>query len=87
MPGRHTAICVPNMVSSTCFTPPVFVNSRAVLQGDILHLRVFGKSIVVLGSADIIRQHLEKEAANTSDRKQFPMIELRVPFWLFYDGM
>ncbi|TBU24746.1 cytochrome P450 [Dichomitus squalens] len=44
--------------------------------GDILHLRVFGQSTVVLGSADVIHQYLEKRAANTSDRKQSPMIEL-----------
>ncbi|TBU24748.1 cytochrome P450 [Dichomitus squalens] len=43
---------------------------------DILHLRMFGQSMIVLGSAEIIHQFLEKRAANTSNRKQSPMIEL-----------
>ncbi|KAI0705408.1 cytochrome P450 [Earliella scabrosa] len=44
--------------------------------GDILHLRIFGQSIVVLSSADVMFELLDKRSATTSDRKDSPMIEL-----------
>ncbi|EJF61737.1 cytochrome P450 [Dichomitus squalens] len=44
--------------------------------GDIVHLRSFGKSTVVLGSAEVVQEYLGKRAANTSDRDRSPMIEL-----------
>lgn len=52
-------------------------NAHSAISGDIVHLRVLGQSIVVLGSADIVFEYLDsKRSANTSDRKQTPMIEL-----------
>ncbi|KAI0752762.1 CyP450 monooxygenase [Daedaleopsis nitida] len=44
--------------------------------GDILHFRVLGSSIVVLGNAEVIMEYLDKRSANTSDRKQSILIEL-----------
>ncbi|RPD61608.1 cytochrome P450 [Lentinus tigrinus ALCF2SS1-7] len=44
--------------------------------GDILHFRIFGQSIVVLGSADIIRESLNTGSTNTASRKQTIMLEL-----------
>ena len=35
-----------------------------------------GNSIVVLGSASMIMEYLDKHTANTSDRKQSVLIEL-----------
>lgn len=48
----------------------------AHLSGDVLHFRVLGHSTVVLGSARIIKEYLNKRSANTSDRKQTPLIKL-----------
>ena len=44
--------------------------------GDLLHFRILGQSILVLGSPNAITELLEKKSSNTSDRKQTPMIEL-----------
>ena len=49
-----------------------------LLVGDVLYFQVLGQSIVVLGSADVVKEYLDKRAANTSDRVQTPMIELYV---------
>ena len=46
------------------------------LAGDIIHFRTMGNSIVVLGSASMIMEYLDKRTANTSDRKQSVLIEL-----------
>ena len=51
-------------------------NDKLFVAGDILHFRVLGTSIVVLGSADVIFEYLDGRSANTSDRKQTPLIEL-----------
>lgn len=57
----------------TSFSLSYFV---CMLLGDIVHLRSFGKSTVVLGSAEVVQEYLGKRAANTSDRDRSPMIEL-----------
>ncbi|KAI0697627.1 cytochrome P450 [Cerioporus squamosus] len=44
--------------------------------GDILHFRILGHSTVILGSAEVMTRYLDKRSANTSDRKQTPLIEL-----------
>ncbi len=44
--------------------------------GDILHFEVLGDSIVVLGSAEVIMEFLDKRSANTSDRTENVLIEL-----------
>ncbi|KAM5539386.1 hypothetical protein V8D89_006838 [Ganoderma adspersum] len=44
--------------------------------GDILCLRVFSQPMVVLGSADVIIEYLDKRSANTSDRKQTASLQL-----------
>lgn len=47
-----------------------------LVEGDILHFRVLGQSVVVLGSPEAIFECLDKRSANTSDRVQTPMTEL-----------
>ncbi|KAI0697651.1 cytochrome P450 [Cerioporus squamosus] len=44
--------------------------------GNILHFRILGDSLVVLGSASVIMEYLDKRSANTSDRKESVLIEL-----------
>ncbi|PIL22985.1 cytochrome P450 [Ganoderma sinense ZZ0214-1] len=44
--------------------------------GDILCLHVFTQPVVVLGSADVIVEYLDKRSANTSDRKQTASLKL-----------
>ncbi|KAM5532989.1 hypothetical protein V8D89_013331 [Ganoderma adspersum] len=48
----------------------------AAQYGDIIHFRILGRSTIILGSPELIRESLEKRAANTSDRPQVPVIEL-----------
>ncbi|KAI0752864.1 cytochrome P450 [Daedaleopsis nitida] len=44
--------------------------------GDVLHFRVLGQSTVVLNSARVMTEYLNKRSANTSDRKQTALIQL-----------
>ncbi|KAM5536626.1 hypothetical protein V8D89_009721 [Ganoderma adspersum] len=44
--------------------------------GDILHFKVLGLHMVVLGSPEAMFELLEKRSANTSDRQQVPLINL-----------
>lgn len=44
-----------------------------------MHFRILGHSTIVLGSAEVMTHYLDKRSANTSDRKQTPLIELCVP--------
>ena len=46
------------------------------LVGDIVHVRIWGQSTIVLGSAQVIEEYLEKKSTITSDRHQSPLIEL-----------
>ena len=51
-----------------------------------MHFRVFGQSIVILGSVKAIRELLEKRSTRTSHRKQSPMIKLLVSIPSLRDG-
>nr|VWO95121.1 N/A [Ganoderma boninense] len=44
--------------------------------GNILCMHVFTQPVVVLGSADVISEYLDKRSANTSDRKQTASLQL-----------
>ncbi len=56
----------------------VTTDSLSPFVGDVLHLRAFNSSIVVLGSADVIQECLEKRSAITSDRSHSHMFKLYV---------
>nr|QPP19119.1 cytochrome P450 CYP1 [Wolfiporia cocos] len=45
----------------------------AMKYGEIMHLSVLGQHVIVLSSADVITELLEKRSANYSDRPRFPM--------------
>ena len=55
--------------------------------GDILYLRAFGQHIVVLNSVDSAVALLEKRAHKYSDRPVFPMLELFVPVFHWYQSL
>lgn len=57
-------------------TSSLIARSLILFVGDILHFRVLGQSTVVLGSANVMTEYLNKNSVNTSDRKQTPLIEL-----------
>ncbi|KAH9889802.1 cytochrome P450 [Cubamyces lactineus] len=44
--------------------------------GDIMHLRVLGEDIIIIGSADVANELLNKRSANTADRPSLAVIEL-----------
>ncbi|KAI0767392.1 cytochrome P450 [Fomes fomentarius] len=54
----------------------VHFRSLCAIYGDVLHFRVFNSSFIVLGSADVIQECLEKRSAITSDRPHSHMFEL-----------
>lgn len=43
---------------------------------DIIHVRSLGRSTVVLNSADVARDILDKKGANFCDRPQFTLLEV-----------
>lgn len=52
------------------------LNGNVCLSGDVIHLRVFGQSIVVLNSLCAVGELFEKRSANYSDRLQTEMMTL-----------
>ncbi|KAI0333732.1 CyP450 monooxygenase [Cubamyces sp. BRFM 1775] len=44
--------------------------------GDIVHLRVLGEDIIIIGSAEVANELLNKRSANTADRPLLAVIEL-----------
>ncbi|KAM5546126.1 hypothetical protein V8D89_000252 [Ganoderma adspersum] len=50
--------------------------------GDVVHLSVFGRDVVVLGSLKAARDLLEKRSANYSDRPTSVMVQLTGSDWL-----
>ena len=44
--------------------------------GDVIHLSVLGKSIIVLNSEEAARELLDKRSAIYSDRPNFPAYQL-----------
>lgn len=53
----------------------VFFYNLGKSYGDVLHLRVLGRSIVVLNSVHAAVELLDKRSANYSDRPKFPIYE------------
>ncbi|OCH91450.1 cytochrome P450 [Obba rivulosa] len=51
--------------------------------GDLLHLRIFGKSIIVLNSFSAVSDLFEKRSTNYSDRPQTEMTSLTGWTWVF----
>ncbi|KAI0770060.1 cytochrome P450 [Fomes fomentarius] len=50
--------------------------------GDVVYLEALGQRTVVLGSADAIREFLEKRTTNTSDRPTAPIVHLTGNDWI-----
>ncbi|TBU63516.1 O-methylsterigmatocystin oxidoreductase [Dichomitus squalens] len=75
-PGPKTLPILGNMFNMPRVRPWIVYRDLSHVLGDIIHLRVLGQHIVVLGSAQAIYDYLDKRSANTSDRVQSPMIEL-----------
>ena len=49
---------------------------RPVLPSDVVHLSVFGRDVIVLGSLKVARDLLEKRSANYCDRPTSVMVQL-----------
>ncbi|KAI0767394.1 cytochrome P450 [Fomes fomentarius] len=75
-PGPPGLPIIGNLFDIPKTQPWLRYRSLCAKYGDILHLQVLNTSLVVLGTADVIHDCLEKRSATTSDRKQNPVIEL-----------
>ncbi|RDX45817.1 cytochrome P450 [Lentinus brumalis] len=75
-PGPQRLPVVGNLFNMPKVHPWLAYRDLCSKYGDILHFRILGHSIVILGSAELMTQYLDKRSANTSDRKQTPLIEL-----------
>lgn len=55
------------------------IDRRLILvlkDSDIIHVRSLGRSTVVLNSADVAKDILEKKGANFCDRPRFTLLEV-----------
>ncbi|RDX45826.1 cytochrome P450 [Lentinus brumalis] len=75
-PGPHGLPIIGNMFNLPKLKQWLGFQELSARYGDILHFEVLGDSIVVLGSAEVIMEFLDKRSANTSDRTENVLIEL-----------
>ncbi|PIL24686.1 cytochrome P450 [Ganoderma sinense ZZ0214-1] len=75
-PGPKPLPIIDNMLDWPTNRQWVVFRDMCAQYGDILHLKILGQHIVVLGSPEAISELLEKRSANTSDRPQVPLMEL-----------
>ena len=61
---------------SLCLGSPGQLLTSCILTGDVIHLQVFGKSIILLNSAEATNDLLEGRFGIYSDRPAFPLIDL-----------
>lgn len=60
--------------------------SRVCTLGDIIRLKVFRRSLIILNSQEVASDLLEKRCTIYSDRPRFPMLELYVQRSYFLDA-
>ncbi|KAI1791791.1 cytochrome P450 [Ganoderma leucocontextum] len=75
-PGPKPLPIVDNMLDWPKTNQWVTLRDMCAQYGDIVHLKVLGQHLVVLGSPEAIFELLEKRSANTSDRQQVPLMTL-----------
>ncbi|KAI0697657.1 cytochrome P450 [Cerioporus squamosus] len=75
-PGPKGLPLVGNILEAPKFKPWIGYHNLSMTYGNIVHVRVFGQSVVALDDADVIDELLEKRSAITSDRKVTPIVEL-----------
>lgn len=59
------------------------VLNRVNATGDIIHVHVLGRPIVILNSLESVREILEKHSANNSDRPRFVYFQELYAFMIF----
>ncbi|TFK92562.1 cytochrome P450 [Polyporus arcularius HHB13444] len=75
-PGPKPLPLVGNIHNAPKIKPWVGYRDLCAQYGDLVHLQILNKHIVVLGNPEIIAEYLDKRAANTSDRERTIMLEL-----------
>ncbi|KAI0767313.1 CyP450 monooxygenase [Fomes fomentarius] len=75
-PGPRPIPFIGNMLDTPKFKAWEGYRALCARYGNIMHLEVLGRHILVLGSAEVISEYLEKRAANSSDRAYTPLVEL-----------
>ncbi|KAI0767311.1 CyP450 monooxygenase [Fomes fomentarius] len=75
-PGPAPLPFVGNLFNVSRIKPWIGYKDLCSKYGDIMHFEVLGQHIVVLGSSDAIFEYLDRRSANTSSRRQTPLIEI-----------
>ncbi|KAI0697644.1 cytochrome P450 [Cerioporus squamosus] len=75
-PGPPRLPIVGNLFNHPRTEQPLAYHELCSRYGDVLYFKILQNSILVLDSARAVNKFLHKKAANSSDRKQNPMIEL-----------
>ncbi|KAI1791793.1 cytochrome P450 [Ganoderma leucocontextum] len=75
-PGPKLLPVVGNMLDWPTRNQWAALRDMCAQYGDILHFKVLGQHLVVLGSPEAMFELLEKRSANTSDRQQVPLMTL-----------
>ncbi|OBZ67818.1 O-methylsterigmatocystin oxidoreductase [Grifola frondosa] len=75
-PGPKPLPIVGNMFDVPTIYPWLMYRDLSKKYGDVLHLRVLGQSIIVIGSSQVAYDLLEKRSSNYSDRGYSTMVSL-----------
>ncbi|KAH9937810.1 cytochrome P450 [Epithele typhae] len=80
-PGPPPLPLIGNALDMPKVGKPVAFRDLCAKYGDIVHLEIFGKPMIVLGSHEAAMDLFEKRSANYSDRTKNPMIDIAGFAW------
>ncbi|KAI0767308.1 CyP450 monooxygenase [Fomes fomentarius] len=75
-PGPTPLPLIGNLLNVSRVKPWIGYKGLCEKYGDIVYFNIIGRHIIVLGSPNVIFEFLEKRSANTSSRRQTPLIEI-----------
>ncbi|KAI0333733.1 cytochrome P450 [Cubamyces sp. BRFM 1775] len=75
-PGPHAWPLIGNMFDFPKLRPWRGFVTLAKTYGNIIHLQILGEHIIVIGSAEVANELLNKRSANTADRPRLAVVDL-----------